>query len=89
MDLQKLHSEIAKFDSAIKESQKQWENIKNLKPKEMNELTFHNMIQQARLNNMLISAFNNNEALECKNLYIKEQINNIYMIVFLKLMVVI
>lgn len=68
MDLQELHFEIAKYDSSLEESQQQWEKIKQLKPKEMNELTFQDMIQQARLDNMLISAFNKNEALQCKEL---------------------
>ena len=68
MDLQELHFEIAKYDSSLEESQQQWEKIKQLKPKEMNELTFQDMIQQARLDNMLISAFNKNEALQCKQL---------------------
>lgn len=68
MDLQELHFEIAKYDSSLEESQQQWEKIKQLKPKEMNELTFQDMIQQARLDNMLISAFNRNEALQCKEL---------------------
>ena len=68
MNLQELHFEIAKYDSSLEESQQQWEKIKQLKPKEMNELTFQDMIQQARLDNMLISAFNRNEALQCKEL---------------------
>ena len=68
MDLQELHFEIAKYDSSLEESQQQWEKIKQLKPKEMNELTFQDMIQQARLDNTLISAFNKNEALQCKQL---------------------
>ena len=68
MDLQELHFEIAKYDSSLEESQQQWEKIKQLKPKEMNELTFQDMIQKARLDNMLISAFNKNEALQCKEL---------------------
>ena len=68
MNLQELHFEIAKYDSSLEESQQQWEKIKQLKPKEMNELTFQDMIQQARLDNMLISAFNKNEALQCKEL---------------------
>ena len=55
MDLQELHFEIAKYDSSLEESQQQWEKIRQLKPKEI-------------LDNMLISDFNKNEALQCKEL---------------------
>lgn len=68
MDLQELHSKVERYDLIIEEEQQQWNKIKKLKPKEMNELTFQSMIQQARLDNIMISNFNKNEALKCKNL---------------------
>lgn len=68
MSLKMLHYEIAKYDFTLKENLQQWERIKKLKPKEMNELVFQNMIQQARLDNKMISSFDNNNVLQCKNL---------------------
>lgn len=68
MDLQELHSKVERYDRIIEEGQQQWEKIKELKPKAMNELTFQSIIQQARLDNMMISNFNKNEALKCKSL---------------------
>lgn len=70
MNLQELHYEIERYDYLEKEEQ-QWEKIKKLKPKEMNELIFKNMIQQARLDNMMIHCFLENEVLKCKNLIYK------------------
>lgn len=67
MDLQELHSKVERYDLIIEEEQQQWEEIKQLKPKEMSELTFQSIIQQVRLDNMMISNFNKNEALKCKN----------------------
>ena len=63
-----LHYEIEKYDFTLEENLQQWETIKKLKPKEMNELIFQNMIQQARLDNKMISSFDNNNVLQCKNL---------------------
>lgn len=68
MNLQELHCEIEKYDYIAEEKQQQWEKIKKLKPKEINELTFQNIIQQARLDNMMIHCFLKNEVLKCKNL---------------------
>lgn len=68
MNLQELHYEIERYDYLAEEKEQQWEKIKKLKPKEINELTFHNMIQQARLDNMMIHSFEKNEAVKCKNL---------------------
>ncbi len=68
MDLQELHFEIAKYDLAFEENQKQWEKIRKLKPIKMNELVFQDMIVQARLDNKMISSFNSNEVLQCKKL---------------------
>lgn len=68
MDLQVLHSKVKSYDIMIEEGKEQWEEIKKLKPKNMNELTFQNMIQQARLDNMLLNCFMKNEAIQCKSL---------------------
>lgn len=78
MDLQELRSEIAKYDLAFEENRKQWEKIKKLKPTKMNELLFQDIIQQVRLDNMMISSFDKNEALRCKD-YIYKGANKQYL----------
>lgn len=68
MELEKLYSEIAKYDTLILEAQEKWKEIHKLKPSYMDEIKFQEMIQQVRLDNQLIDNFLNNEPLKCKAL---------------------
>lgn len=68
MELEKLYSEIAKYDTLILEAQEKWKELHKLKPIDMDEIKFQDMIQQARLDNQMIDNFLNNEPLKCKTL---------------------
>lgn len=68
MELEKLYSEIAKYDTLILEAQEKWKELHKLKPIDMDEIKFQDMIQQVRLDNQLIDNFLNNEPLKCKTL---------------------
>lgn len=68
MDLENLHTKLDSYDLLIEEAQEQWKEIHQLKPKDMNDLEFQNIIQQARLDNQLIDSFLKNDPLKCKAL---------------------
>lgn len=66
MNTEELHFRIKRYDIEQISLEKRWNDIRNLKPDEMDELEFQRKIQQARLDNKLIDYFQNNNALECK-----------------------
>lgn len=68
MDLYELHSKLEYYDRAKEDTDKKWEEIHLLKPADMDELDFQELIQQARLNNKLIDNFERQRPLECKHL---------------------
>ena len=68
MDLYELHSKLEYYDRAKEDTDKKWEEIHLLKPEDMDELDFQELIQQARLNNRLINSFEKQKPLECKHL---------------------
>lgn len=68
MDLRDLHFKLEYYDQGKEDIEKKWDEIHKLKPDNMNELEFQDLIQQARLNNKLIKSFEKNEMLECKHL---------------------
>lgn len=68
MDLENLHTKLDSYDLLIEEAQEQWKEIHRLKPKDMNDLEFQNIIQQTRLDNQLIDNFLKNDPLKCKAL---------------------
>lgn len=68
MDLYELHSKIENYDRLKEDTDKKWDEIHELKPEDMEELEFQDLIQQARLNNKLIKSFDKQRPLECKHI---------------------
>lgn len=77
MDLRDLHFKLEHYDQGKEDIEKKWDEIHKLKPDNMNELEFQDLIQQARLNNKLIKSFEKNEMLECKQLIYRGASKNI------------
>ncbi len=65
---EKIYSSIEKFDKMVDDSKKEWENIHKLKPKEMDEAEFNNLIINSRFTKKLINEFNANDPYKCKGL---------------------
>lgn len=68
MDKEQLYIMIKSYDQIILRGQKLWDKINRLKPKEMSYFEFHNLIEQARLDNKLIDKFMDDKVLDCKSL---------------------
>ncbi len=75
LDSKEFKNLVNEYDEICKKKDEYWENLKELKPKDMEETTFHMFIQEARyekkLTDKMITAFYNNKALECKELIFK------------------
>ena len=65
---EKIYSSVEKYDQMINDSNKEWEKIHKLKPKEMNEAFFNDLIINSRFTRKLIDEFNANNPYKCKSL---------------------